>query len=115
MELKMKIGNRAVDVEWENRTVVSAIMNKLSSKLRITMSRSGNYQIGNIGFSLPCNDRAFIVQPGDICIKSGGKILIYMEEDDVSCTKIGKIKSASESMIKNMLNSGSLTVELFEG
>ena len=114
MDLKMKIQNREVAVDWENRTAVSSLMNKLSAKKKISMSRSGSRQVGNLGISVPRNDRAFIAQPGDIGVMNGTYLVFFMEEDDVSCTKLGHFTGVSETSVKNMLSPGALSVELYE-
>ena len=114
MELKIRIAGRVLSVEWENRTAVSAIMNKLSSLKRIQLSKNGIRHMGNLDISVPRNDRSFITSPGDIAIESG-KLVFFSGEDDVSCTKLGHITGYSESQIKNLFTPVSLNLELFEG
>ena len=114
MDLKLKIAGRKVEVEWENRSAVSAIMNKLSSVKKISMTKKGICQMGALGISVPRNDRSLITNPGDIAY-DGTNLVIYMGEDDVSVTKLGHIRGSSESAIKNLLAPGSINVELFEG
>ncbi len=113
-ELKIRIANRDVPVEWENTSAISAIMNKLSSIKRITMTKNGIRQMGSLGISVPRNDRNFFSKPGDIAIQ-GDNLVFFAGEDDVSCTKLGHIKGWSESQIKNALAPGSIAVELREG
>ncbi len=114
MDLKLKIQNRAVNVEWENRSAVGAIMNKLSSFKRIRMEKKGTRQLAPLGISIPRNDRNMITSPGDIGY-DGTNLVFYTTEEDISCTKLGHIAGCSESQIKNMLSPGSLTLELYEG
>lgn len=114
MDLKLKINVRNVDVEWENRTAVSAIMNKLSAVKKMTMTRKGGRQVGSLGISIPRNDRNIITSPGDIAY-DGSNLIFFLGEEDVSITKLGHIRGSSESAIKNMLAPGTLRVELFEG
>ena len=114
MNLKIKIANREVPVQWDNQSAVNAIMNKLSANKRIPMAKNGDRQIGELGISIPRNDRALIVKPGDIAVMDGSKLVIFAAEDDVSCTKLGHISGWSESQIKNTLTPGGITVELFE-
>ncbi len=113
-DLKIKIANRNVDVEWENKSAVQAIMNKLSAVKRMPMSRNGIRQVGSLGIPVPRNDRNLMTKPGDIAV-SGDNLVLFAGEDDVSCTKLGHIKGASESSIKNLLAPASLMLELYEG
>ncbi len=112
--LKIKIKNHDVPVSWENMSAVGAIMNKLSSVKKFQMTKNGIKHIGNIGIPVPRNDRAFNARPGDIAIQDGN-LVIFSGEDDVSCTKLGKISGYSETQIKSLLSSGSINVELYEG
>ncbi len=114
MDLKMKIQNRNVDVDWENRSAVSAIMNKLSAFKRIRMEKKGTRQYATLGISMARNDRNMIVSPGDIGY-DGTNLIFYTTEEDISCTKLGHITGCSESQIKNMLSHSGLTLELYEG
>ncbi len=114
MNLKIKIANRDIPIEWENQTAVKAIMNKLSSVKKLSLSKNGVMQSGGLGISVPRNDRSLITKAGDIAVQ-GDKLVIFSGEDDVSCTKLGHINGLSESQIKNLLNPGSIAVELYEG
>ncbi len=113
-DLKIKIANREIPVEWENRSAIQAIMNKLSAVKKIPLKKDGMRQVGNLGISAPRNDRNMLTKAGDIVLQNDG-FAIFMGEDDVSATKLGHIKGYSETQIKNLLAPGSLMMELHEG
>ncbi|MBO6215251.1 MAG: hypothetical protein J6N76_06915 [Lachnospiraceae bacterium] len=114
MELRIKIQNMEIPVEWENHSAVNTIIQKLSSVLRIQMSKKGTEQIGPFNITVPRNDRSIIAQPGDIAIRGGNQLVLFAAEDDVSVTKLGHIKNYSETQIKNLLSPSSMQLEFFE-
>lgn len=114
MNLKIRIQGKSYDVDWSNQSAVMAIMNQLSSAKKIPMTKNGMTHAGSLGFNVPRNDRAMIVQPGDI-VYSGGNLVICTGSDDMSCTKLGHIRGCSETQIRNMFNPASVNLELYEG
>ena len=114
MDLKIRLQGKLIETEWENRTAISAIMNKLSALKRLSLTKNGIRQVCSLDISVPRNDRQINTKPGDICVENG-KLVFFLGEAAVSCTKLGEIKGMSESSIKNLLTPGTLRLELFEG
>ena len=85
----------------------------MSAKTRITLNKNGIRQVGTLPISVPRNDRRIQANPGDIVIENG-KLVIFLGDADVSCTKLGHMSGYSETQIKNMLAPGSLAMELME-
>ena len=113
MGLIMKIRGQEVPIEWENQSAIGTIIQKNSSVIKMKMEKSGIESAGKLGISVPRNDRNMITRPGDIIYKDG-QMVVCLGEETISATKLGHIKSYSETQIKNMFAPSGLQVELWE-
>ena len=114
MTLKMKIGDTAVQVEWEKNESVEALKNLcVVEPLTIKMSMYGGFeQVGPIGQSLPREDRQTTTQAGDIVLYSGSQIVVFYGSNSWAYTRLGKITDKTASEMKELLGSGDVTLTL---
>ena len=112
MGLIMKFRGQEIPIEWENQTAINTIIQKNSSVIKMRMEKKGGGSAGNLGISIPRNDRNMITRPGDIIYKDG-QLVVCLGEESVSATKLGHIKYP-ETQVKNMFAPASLQVEFWE-
>ena len=90
--LIMKIGDREVDVAWEDNDSVKELKNLASSGLTIEMSMYGGFeQVGPIGRNIARDDKQTTTAPGDIVLYSGDSIVLFYGSNSWSYTRLGKI------------------------
>ena len=113
--LTMKIGDREVDVAWEDNDSVKELKNLASSGLTIEMSMYGGFeQVGPIGRSIARDDKQTTTAPGDIVLYSGDSIVLFYGSNSWSYTRLGKI-NMTENELEEMLGNGDVTVTLSIG
>ena len=113
--LKMKIGDREVDVAWEDNDSVKELKNLASSGLTIEMSMYGGFeQVGPLGRSIARDDKQTTTAPGDIVLYSGDSIVLFYGSNSWSYTRLGKI-NMTENELEEMLGNGDVTVTLSIG
>ena len=115
--LNLIIGDTQVKVEWEDNESVEALK-KLASEgeIVIEMSMYGGFeQVGDIGVSLPRNDRQTVTSPGDIVLYSGDSIVIFYGSNSWSYTSLGRITDKTQEEMEELLGEGDVTVRIFLG
>lgn len=113
-QLQMKIGDESVSVEWENNEAVAALLDHVENEpLKIeTTNYEGFEQVGEIGISIPSDDKQLTTIPGDIVLYSDDKLVVFYGSNSWSYTKLGKITNKTESELKNMLEKENTTITL---
>lgn len=110
--LIMKIGNKAVDVTWEDNASVEELKELAKSGLTIKMSKYGGFeQVGSIGKSITSNDKQTKTAPGDIVLYTGNKLVVFYGSNSWAYTRLGKI-NMSKKELKDLLGKGNVTVTL---
>ena len=68
--------------------------------------------MGEIGISIPSDDKQLTTIPGDIVLYSDDKLVVFYGSNSWSYTKLGKITNKTESELKNMLEKENTTITL---
>lgn len=111
-KLILKIDGETVPVEWEDNESVAALRELAEDGLEISASRYGGFeQVGDIGSSLPRNDKDITTDPGDIMLYAGSNIVIFYGSNSWAYTRLGKIY-LPEKEIKGLLEKGDATITL---
>ena len=115
MTLKMKIGDTAVQVEWEENESVEALKKLCADEpLTIKMSMYGGFeQVGSIGSRLPRNDRQTTTSAGDIVLYSGNQMVVFYGSNTWSYTRLGHITDKNADEMAELLGNGNVTITLF--
>ena len=80
--------------------------------LVITMNDFGNFEkVGSLPKALPRNDTHITTSAGDIILYQGNQITIYYDKNSWSFTRLGKIDGLSQSDLKKILGTGSITAQ----
>lgn len=113
---KRRIGIRVGDTEWtaelEDNSSAEALWGMVSEKpLTVRMDDYGGMEkVGDIGTSLPRNDRDTRTGPGDIILYLGTNIVIYYDRNHWNFTRLGRILDVTESELRRVLGKGGVTV-----
>ena len=113
-ELYLKIGDTEVSVDWENNNSVKALIKLVESEpLVIDMSMYGGFeQVGDLGTSLPRNDKQITTEAGDIVLYSGNQIVMFYGSNSWSYTRIGKVTEKTQSELEDLLGNGDVTITI---
>lgn len=113
-ELKLKINDNIVDVDWENNESVDDLTNKVDDSLIIECSRYGGFeQVGLLDRTIVSNDERMTSSIGDIYLYNSSNIVIFYGQNTWSYTKLGHISNMTNQEIITLLDVPSIEVELF--
>ncbi len=111
-KLVLKIDAETVPVIWEDNESVAALRELAADGLEINISGYGGFeQVGDIGASLPRNDKDITTDAGDIMLYAGSNIVIFYGSNSWSYTRLGKI-DLPENEIKDLLENDGATITL---
>ncbi|MDE5772413.1 MAG: aldo/keto reductase [Ruminococcus sp.] len=75
------------------------------------MNDYANFEkVGKLPKSLPRNDEKITTEAGDIILYQGNQVTIYYDENTWNFTRIGKIDNITQSELKEILGTGSVSV-----
>ena len=109
-EIIIKVNGRVLNVKLEDNTSAKAFAEKLKSgDITISAHDYGNFEkVGNLGFSLPTNDKNITTEAGDLILYQGNQITLYYDTNNWSFTKLGKVQNVSQEKLKDILGSGNV-------
>ena len=112
--LMLKIGDKKVDVSWEENESVGALMDMCKdSPLEIQMSMYGGFeQVGSLGTNLPRNDSQTTTSSGDIVLYSGNQIVVFYGSNSWSYTRLGHITDQDNEEMAELLSQGDVTITI---
>ena len=114
--MKMKIGETAVEVAWEDNDSVAALRELAQEGLTVRMSMYGGFeQVGPIGCSLPRRDEETVTSSGDVVLYAGNQIVVFYGSNSWAYTRLGKITDQSEDGLRALLGHGDVTLTLSAG
>lgn len=108
------IGDKTLEVKLENNAACEQLKIRLSSgDIVYTAGDYGGFEkVGNIGFSLPTDDKYMTSSCGDVYLYCGNQIVIFYGSNSWEYTPIGKIQNADEGEIRAALGAGSGDVQI---
>lgn len=109
-EIIIKVNGRVLNVKLEENTSAKAFVEKLKSgDITISTHDYGNFEkVGNLGFSLPTNDKNITTEAGDLILYQGNQITLYYDTNSWSFTRLGKVQNVSKNELKEILGSGNV-------
>lgn len=112
--IKIKVNGSVLDMKLEENLATKELIKKLQEgDITINANEYGNFEkVGNLGFSLPREDKNIKTEAGDIVLYQGNQISIFYNSNSWSYTKLGKIQNISASELKNILGAGDVTLVL---
>ena len=115
--LKLKIGETAVAVDWEDNASVQALGELCRTEpLTIAMSMYGGFeQVGPIGQRLPRDDTQTTTGSGDIVLYSGNQIVVFYGSNSWAYTRLGRITDKTAAELAALLGKSDVTLTLSWG
>ncbi len=112
--MKLFIGEEEVMVNWENNEAVAALQEEVDKQpLMIDMSMYDDFeQVGELGMSLPTNDKQITTEAGDIMLYSGNHIVVFYGSNSWAYTPLGKITDQSPEEMTELLGEGDITITI---
>ena len=109
-EIIIKVNGRVLNVKLEDNTSAKAFAEKLKSgDITISAHDYGNFEkVGNLGFSLPANDKNITTEAGDLILYQGNQITLYYDTNSWNFTKLGKVQNVLQNELKEILGSGNV-------
>ena len=113
-KLIIHVGNHSLTAKLEENSSRAALKELLREKpLPIHMpDYAGMDKVGDIGRSLPTNDRPTHAKPCDLILYLGSSFVIYYEPNSWNFTRLGRIENAAPKELRAILGHGDVTVTL---
>lgn len=110
--MKLMIDQIALEVDWKDNASVKALREQLAGgDLQLVLSQYGDFeQVGQLGFSLPSNDKQQTAQAGDLMLYQGKQLVIFYGQNSWSYTKLGHITTDTD--LSSLLDKDQVTVTL---
>lgn len=98
----------------ENNSSVKALLEKLKAgDITISARDYGGFEkVGDLGFSLPSNDKQMTSQSGDIFLYASSSLVFFYGNNSWSYTKIATFDGMTKSEVKEFLQGGKGNVEI---
>ena len=111
-EIIIKVNNRELNVKLEDNTSSRAFAQKLKDgDIVVNAHDYENFEkVGNLGFTLPTNDKNITTESGDLILYQGNQITLYYDTNSWSFTKLGKVQNVSQNELKDILGSGDVVL-----
>lgn len=113
-EMRMRIAETDVVVEWEDNQAVSDLMALAAGgPITVELSMYGGFeQVGPLGTSLTVDDEQITTQPGDIVLYAGNQISIFYGANSWAYTKLGHITDKTADEMADLLGNGDVSVTI---
>jgi len=113
-QMNIQIGDYSFTATLEDNSSAEALKEYLSDG-PVTLSLedyAGMEKVGNLGTSLPRNDKQMNTSAGDIILYQGRSFVIYYGTNSWSLTRLGRIDHISADELKEALGIGNVEVTL---
>ena len=108
----IKVNNQVLNLELEDNSATKELKERLKNEdIIIEANEYGGFEkVGNLGFSLPREDKSITTSAGDLVLYQGNQISLFYNSNSWSYTKLGKVQDVSSNELKNILGSGDVTL-----
>lgn len=112
-KMKLEVNGYTFEIDLENNTSAKAFKEYVSKEKRVlSLDDYGNFEkVGDLGTTLPRNDKTLTTKEGDIILYLGNKLCLYYNQNTWDFKKLGHIKDTT--YLKEALGKGSVTVTLY--
>ena len=112
--IKIKVNSNILEVKLEDNEATKSLVERLKNgDISVNANEYGGFEkVGNLGFSLPRNDKNITTSAGDIVLYQGNQISLFYNSNSWSYTKLGRVQNVSGAELKNILGSGDVTLIL---
>ena len=112
--IKIKVNSNVLEAKLEDNEATKSLVERLKNgDISVNANEYGGFEkVGNLGFSLPRNDKNITTSAGDIVLYQGNQISLFYNSNSWSYTKLGRVQNVSGAELKNILGSGDVTLIL---
>ena len=112
--IKIKVNNNVLEIKLENNEATKSLVERLKNgDISVNANEYGGFEkVGDLGFSLPRNDKSITTSAGDIVLYQGNQISLFYNSNSWSYTKLGSVQNVSSNELKSILGSGDVTLVL---
>ena len=112
--IKIKVNNNVLEIKLEDNEATKSLVERLKNvDISVNASEYGGFEkVGDLGFSLPRNDKSITTSAGDIVLYQGNQISLFYNSNSWSYTKLGSVQNVSSNELKSILGSGDVTLVL---
>jgi len=113
-EIKLIVNDYELAATLNDNSSSKALVEELrKGSITIEMSDYANMEkVGDLGISLPKNDKEISTSAGDLILYQGNNFVIYYDTNRWILTKLGKINNVSSQELKSILGQGDITVQI---
>ena len=110
--IKIKVNSNVLEVKLEDNEATKSLVERLKNgDISVNANEYGGFEkVGNLGFSLPRNDKSITTSAGDIVLYQGNQISLFYNSNSWSYTKLGRVQNVSGAELKNILGSEDVTL-----
>lgn len=110
--IKIKVNSNILEVKLEDNEATKSLVERLKNgDISVNANEYGGFEkVGNLGFSLPRNDKSITTSAGDIVLYQGNQISLFYNSNSWSYTKLGRVQNVSSRELKDILGSGNVTL-----
>ena len=115
--MNITVNDRVLTAIMVDNSSAEALLERLEeSPITIEMEDYASMEkVGDLGFSLPQNDRPTETAAGDLILYQGHNFVIYYDTNSWNFTRLGKIEGISASELRTILGHGDVSVTLSLG
>ncbi len=115
--MKITVNGRVLNATMADNSSAEALLERLEeAPITIEMEDYASMEkVGDLGFSLPRNDRPTDTEAGDLILYQGHNFVIYYNANSWNFTRLGRIEGVSASGLRTVLGRGDVTVTLSIG
>lgn len=108
----LKINNNILSVDLESNSSAEALVELLKEgDITYEAHDYGDFEkVGELGHTLPENNKQITTVPGDVILYNGNNICIFYGSNSWSYTRLGKIRDVNLDDLKTILGSGNVSV-----
>ena len=112
--LKLMVDGQEIDVIWEENASVNALKEMAESgDIVINLSKYGGFeQFGEIGKTLPSNDKRITTKPGDIILYNSDSVVMFYGSNTWSYTRLGKVQGMSDEELTDLLGNKDVIITI---
>lgn len=108
----LKINNKILSVDLESNSSAEALVDLLKEgDITYEAHDYGDFEkVGELGHTLPANNKQITTEPGDVILYNGNNICIFYGSNSWSYTRLGKIRDINADDLKSILGNGDVAV-----
>ncbi len=110
----LTIGTHKITVKLEENTATKALVALLKEDdISYNAHDYGGFEkVGDLGHTLPREDRQMTTEAGDVILYSGDQIVLFYGSNSWSYTKIGKMQGSASEINEILTESNPITVTI---